>query len=63
MVGNHAHTEAALLTILGVLCVYGVTWLFAWHLPSTLFGLPAALVIAAIIYVPLYFFSRKQWMR
>lgn len=58
---NHAHVEAALLTLLAIMALYGITALFGVSLPATLFGLPLLPLVAITVYLPLYLFRRSRW--
>ena len=58
---NHAHIEAAILTIAMLFLAYGSAWLMSWSIPVSIFGLPTVLVLTACVYVPVYFIRRRQW--
>ena len=62
-INTHAHSDAALFSIVLTLLTYIVKWVFGFHFPSTVYFLPTFIAIFLGFYLVLFVVFFILWNR
>lgn len=62
-IGSHAHTEAAVFSIVLTSLTYAVKWVAGWQFPAVVLGVPSFIAVFLGFYVLLFLVFLILWNR